>query len=431
MAYNLSLMIPAPTPPDEDERLADLRALDILDTPPEKRFDNLVELATTVVPAPIAYIAMVDADRQWFKAKCGVDADQTGRRESFCGHTILQAEPLIIPDARLDERFHDNPLVTGEPFVRFYAGFPLAGPNGHNVGTLCVADPQPRRPDELPHDAMRKLADIAQHELNMIDVIAAQRELIETKNALVATRERLAGELRDAAAYVHSLIPRPLDAPVATDWRFIASSDLGGDLFGHHVLPSGQLAVYLLDVCGHGVAASLLSASAYQAVRTMSLPGVDFTEPASVLAGLNRAFPMEQNANKFFTIWYGVYDPATRQLAYAAGGHHPAVLFAADTPTPVELGEPSFMIGAVPDAEYPQLTHTIAPGSRLYLFSDGAFELRSPDGDMLNYSGLVGVLAGRVGSSNGRLDSVVADIRDFQGREGFGDDFSMLEITFG
>ena len=120
-------MIVAPPLPGEQERLADLRALKILDTPPEERFDRIVKLASDVFEAPIAYIALVDAERQWFKAKCGVDANETSRRISFCSHTVSQNEPLIIPDAAADERFHDNPLVVDDPHIRFYAGHPLAG----------------------------------------------------------------------------------------------------------------------------------------------------------------------------------------------------------------------------------------------------------------------------------------------------------------
>src|SRR4029453_2208579 len=109
-------MLPAPILADEDDRLADLQALRLLDTPPERRFDRIVRLAGDVLDAPIAYIALIDSDRQWFKAKCGLAADQTGRDISFCGHAIQDTKPLIVPDASIDPRFHDNPLVTGEPF---------------------------------------------------------------------------------------------------------------------------------------------------------------------------------------------------------------------------------------------------------------------------------------------------------------------------
>src|SRR5690606_13692209 len=124
----------APVLPDhETGRLADLHALRILDTPSERRFDRVVKLARHILDTPIAYIALIDSDRQWFKSSVGLCSmmEQTPRDESFCGHTILQDDPLIVPDALLDDRFHDNPMVTGEPYVRFYAGYPLKGEGGH------------------------------------------------------------------------------------------------------------------------------------------------------------------------------------------------------------------------------------------------------------------------------------------------------------
>ena len=165
-------MIEPPFPADEAERLADLRALNILDSPPEDRFDRLVKLAAAVFEVPIAFVALIDADRQWFKAKCGLSVDQTGREISFCGHAILQDEPLVIPDATLDERFRDNPLVVGDPNLRFYAGCPLRGPSGYKVGTFCLADSQPRSLDEAELKRFRQLAEIAEHELQMADLIA-------------------------------------------------------------------------------------------------------------------------------------------------------------------------------------------------------------------------------------------------------------------
>src|SRR5262249_41797191 len=208
-------------PVDESERLADLRALNILDTPPEQRFDGIVQLAAQVFGVPIAYIAMIDSDRQWFKAKCGIGTEQTTRDESFCGHTILGSEPLIIPDAKQDSRFHDSPLVTDEPHVRFYAGHPLTGPDGHNVGTLCLASPAPRtlNPHELA--VFREMARLAENELNMVDLIEVQRRLLETQKRLVESQKRLAAELAQASQYVVSLLPAKLRGPIRTDWRFI------------------------------------------------------------------------------------------------------------------------------------------------------------------------------------------------------------------
>src|SRR5215469_438444 len=133
-----SLSLSAPIPVDEQARLEELRKLAILDTPREAAYDDLAQLAAFVCQAPIATITLVDEDRQWFKARVGVEAVQTPRSESFCAHAILGDELFVVPDAREDERFCSNPLVTGDPGIRFYAGMPITGPSGHNLGTLCV-----------------------------------------------------------------------------------------------------------------------------------------------------------------------------------------------------------------------------------------------------------------------------------------------------
>lgn len=130
--------------PPESARLKALADLNILDTAAEKMFDDIVDAAALALDAKIALVSLVDANRQWFKARCGLDADETGRDIAFCSHAIEQSEPFIILNAAHDPRFADNPLVTGPPHIRFYAGAPLITPSGHAVGTLCVIDDEPR-----------------------------------------------------------------------------------------------------------------------------------------------------------------------------------------------------------------------------------------------------------------------------------------------
>ena len=128
----------------ESARLEALFALKVLDTPAEKIFDDLVEAAALALDAKIALVSLVDADRQWFKARCGLDARETGRDIAFCAYAIEQSEPFVVLNAAQDPRFAANPLVTGAPHIRFYAGAPLVTPGGHAVGTLCVIDDEPR-----------------------------------------------------------------------------------------------------------------------------------------------------------------------------------------------------------------------------------------------------------------------------------------------
>ena len=134
-----------PTPVDELLRLETLRRLKILDTDPEERFDRVTRLAKQIFGTPIALVSLVDADRQWFKSRQGLDAKETPRDISFCGHAILEDKVMVVEDTHSDERFADNPLVESDPGIRFYAGYPLNAPDGSKVGTLCVIDREPRQ----------------------------------------------------------------------------------------------------------------------------------------------------------------------------------------------------------------------------------------------------------------------------------------------
>ena len=142
-------MIPAPIPTDDEQRLRALRELLILDTPPEDRFDRIVKFASEEFDMPIVLVSLVDAKRQWFKARLGLDVCETDRASSFCGHAITQPQLLVVEDTLQDERFHDNPLVVGAPNIRFYAGAPLQLPGGEIVGTLCMIDRRPRTLDAM------------------------------------------------------------------------------------------------------------------------------------------------------------------------------------------------------------------------------------------------------------------------------------------
>lgn len=154
-----------PIPENESERLGALRALLLLDTPPEERFDRIVQFAAREFDVPIALISLVDENRQWFKSRVGLDACETSREVSFCGHALSMDAPLVIEDALLDERFADNPLVTSPPHIRFYAGAQLRLASGLVVGTLCLIDQAPRRLDEIDLGILGSLRALVVEEL--------------------------------------------------------------------------------------------------------------------------------------------------------------------------------------------------------------------------------------------------------------------------
>jgi CheY-like chemotaxis protein len=152
-------------PASELDRLADLRSTGILDTPPEERFDRLTRKAAEHFGVPMAMVSLVDADRQWWKSHHGTDDTGTPRDVSFCGHAILEDELFVVEDAYLDARFVDNPLVTGDSQVRFYAGYPMKGPNGQRIGSFCIVGHEPRAFSEEDAEDLRELGREAEAEL--------------------------------------------------------------------------------------------------------------------------------------------------------------------------------------------------------------------------------------------------------------------------
>lgn len=169
------------TPTDENDRLAALIRYDVLDTLPEETFDRLTRLATIILDTPIALVSLIDRDRQWFKSRVGLDAEQTPRDISFCGHAILGDEMFEVHDASTDSRFADNPLVAGAPNIRFYAGAPLTTPDGHRIGTLCAIDTQPRTLTDAQRAALQDLS----------RVVVDEMELALTRRQEAQSRERL------------------------------------------------------------------------------------------------------------------------------------------------------------------------------------------------------------------------------------------------
>jgi diguanylate cyclase (GGDEF)-like protein len=177
----------APIPPDEQQRLASLQALGVLYTPAEERFDRITRCAARLLDAPIAMVSLVAADVQWFKAVQGCDSVGSPRSVSFCGHAILSDGPFVVADATQDPRFHDNPLVTGEPFVRAYAGQPLRAPDGKRIGSLCVIDRRARSFSHTELEILRDLAAWVESELQAQSLSASQRDLASEVESLRCT----------------------------------------------------------------------------------------------------------------------------------------------------------------------------------------------------------------------------------------------------
>src|SRR6266404_5100939 len=187
-----------PSPKNEKKRLEVLWQYEVLDTVPEQVFDDLTELAASICGAPIALITLVDENRQWFKSRVGITVNETSRDVSFCGHAIMQQELFIVPDATKDDRFSQNPLVTSNPKIRFYAGAPLITPDGHALGTLCVIDKVPRT---LRPDQKRALQILARHVMTQLELRRRSQTLAQAHKE----RERAQSHLHKARAQLAEL----------------------------------------------------------------------------------------------------------------------------------------------------------------------------------------------------------------------------------
>ena len=395
-------------------------------------------MAATLTPCPrTVTVLLIDDQPIIGEAVRRMFAGEEGLVFHFCKHApeaietaatvgptvILQ--DLVMPEIdglelvkrfRADQRFRDVPIIvlsTKEEAAVKADAF-ACGANDYIV--------------KLP-DRLELLARVRYHSRGYVALL----ERNEAFAALQTSQQVLANDLATAAQYVRSLLPPPQQmGSVTADWRFIPSAELGGDAFGYHNLDDEHVAVYLLDVCGHGVGAALLSVSALNAVRSEALPQTDFHDPGSVLAALNKAFPMERQNDMFFTIWYGVYNTAAKTIRWAGGGHPPALLLLpGEGVKPVQLDSDGPLIGAVDGLEFDSRETAVPAGSRLFVYSDGAFEISRPDGSMWAFDDFLTTLASPPLGPENRMDALVTHVRKLSERDDFSDDFSMVELIFG
>ncbi len=281
---------------------------------------------------------------------------------------------------------------------------------------------------KLP-DKIELIARIRYHSNGYITLL--QRN--EAYEALVASQKALTNELNQAADYVRSLLPPQLEGDIKTDSEFIPSTSLGGDSFGYHWIDDDHLAIYLLDVCGHGVGAALLSISAINSLRSESLNDVDFLDPSQVLAGLNEVYQMEEHNNMFFTIWYGVYNKKIRELKFANGGHPPPIVIMGESPETSEtllLDVHGLIIGGLPGQKYEKSKIALKTFTRLYIYSDGIYEVTRPDGSMLKLDDFIKIVSNLSHKGDASPTEIIEEIRKVQGTDVFDDDVSLMKVRF-
>lgn len=312
--------------------------------------------------------------------------------KSFRAHADTAAVPMIVLSSK------EEPATKAEAFA--------AGANDYLV--------------KLP-DPVELIARIRYHSGGYIALLQRNQAFA----ALEESQRALAGELAEAADYVRSLLPEPLPGPeIRTAWIFRPCSSLGGDAFGYFSIDEDHFAIFLLDVCNHGVGSALLSVSAMNALMGQTLVDVDFREPAKVMAELNNVFLMEKHNNLYFTLWYGVLEKSTRTLRYSSGGHPPAVLLA---PAGTELLRCRAMpIGTLEDMTFEEASTQVPVGSTLYVFSDGIYEIRTREGKEMELNDFVGILTRPEREPGRKVEEVLETMQELQGQQNFEDDVSLL-----
>ena len=262
--------------------------------------------------------------------------------------------------------------------------------------------------------------------------VRAGLRLHQLSRDLQTQKQILEAELAEAAEYVRSLLPPPMTHPLGISFQFIPSRQLGGDCFDYYWLDPDYLAIYLLDTAGHGLRATLPSISVLNLLRSRALKGLNYYQPSDVLQALNNTFQMNYQNDKYFTIWYGVYNRVKRQLIYASAGHPPAVLISGNpTSTKVKkLRTPGVPVGMFPQVKYVDDFCNIEESSSLYIFSDGAYEITQSDGTLWTLEGFIQMLITSQRQFEGKLDQILNNIISLNSKEAFDDDLSIIKVKF-
>ena len=247
----------------------------------------------------------------------------------------------------------------------------------------------------------------------------------------VAAAEHLEKDLAAARNYVESLLPPRLrEGPVRTDWLFEPSARIGGDALGYHAIDENSFALYLMDVAGHGASAALHAASVMNVIRKQALRGVNMREPGQVLRALNNMFPMEEHGDLFFSVWYGVYFKGDRELRYCSAGHHPGFLAGPDRTAVAPLHTRHPVAGAQRGRDFRATSTPVAPGSTLYLFSDGLFEVEYASGRQGDIDDFLPLLLAPPAADISEVQRIVGAVRRLAKRSVFDDDVTLLVATF-
>jgi PAS domain S-box-containing protein len=269
---------------------------------------------------------------------------------------------------------------------------------------------------------------------DLVSMLLEGRQRLDTLQELQLSQKMISAQLADAASYVRSQLPVNLFNSVRTDWRYLPSTTLGGDALDFFWLNEDHMVIFLLDVVGHGVGPALLGTSILHLLRQRALKDGDPLDPVSVLVALNRSFQMDEHGDKVFSIWYGVFDRVSGIIRFAAAGHPPALLISPNgngKPEATWLKGKGLWIGATATEMFEGGSSIVAQDAELFVFSDGLYELSTPEGPMIGLDRFGRLLVDLYSSGNADLEKVLSEVSRLHGSNQFEDDASILKVRFG
>ena len=345
------------------------------------------------------YLTVVAGERAGLRVELGAKPVVIGR---------VPPADLVIDDSQISRKHCRVSLVMEEVYVA-----DLGSSNGTMVDgkriTQAVMLPAGSRLQVGGH--------LLEHEFRSRKEVEASKELDR--------------DLESARRYVHSLIPAPLtEGPIRTEWVLLPSARLGGDVFGYHQLDARTFAIFLLDVSGHGTGAAMHAVSVTNVLQQDAVPGLDMRDPAKVATHVNAMFQMSTHGGLYLTLWYGVYDLETRTLAYCSAGHHPSYLVAQARERAIPLKTGNIMIGATSPFEFESSSVEVPAGSRLYVFSDGIFEIEAKDGEQWGLDHVLPLIVEPPVQGMTEPERLLQAIRRRARHPDFEDDFTVLVATF-
>jgi serine phosphatase RsbU (regulator of sigma subunit) len=376
-------MTEAAFPNNETDRLAALDRYGILETAEEAAFNALTHAAATICKAPIALVSLVDANRQWFKSAVGLPPEvrETPREQAFCAHAILTSDIFEVPNALVDSRFHDNPLVTDAPNIRFYAGMPLIDSAGHGLGTLCVIDQVPRQLEPHQRAALKSIS----------DAVLALMEARLLRTELTRMQRRTMDEIEAARETLMHAAWRDHEARNRVQVVTLPSQHFSGDIVAAAYTPSGALRGILADAVGHGLAAAFNVLPVLDSFYSMTEKGISLDMVATEInRKLNRLLPV----GNFVAL--GLVEMREASVQVWNGGLPDILLVDVAGNVRHRFVSRHCAGGILPPEDFDSGLETRPFGieDEIVMYSDGLSEAHDPSGRLFSEKGIVNALVG-------------------------------------